>query len=148
MPMRGRIAGAIASRRTRSSRTVEEGAAHRIALANVALAHRDLEQMGARIARAEHLGAGPEIGAPLAAEGLVEASRVERMDRRPVLLEALGPAVQGERVMAAQILHVDHFQAALLHGIDRFGEAGDPAAGKDVLADVEIGVKDADMADE
>src|SRR4029077_13123994 len=43
---------------------VEEGAAHRIVLADVALAHDDLEQVGLTPRRAEHLRAAPDITPP------------------------------------------------------------------------------------
>ena len=58
------------------------------------------------------------------------------------------PHVQRERVVAAQVLDVEHFQARLLHLDDHVGEARDPAAGEHVLADEEIGVEAPDVADE
>src|SRR5437870_4445706 len=50
--------------------------------------------------------------------------------------------------MPAQIFHVEHFQTAAFHPVDRLRQAGNPAAGENVLADVELGVEIADMADE
>ena len=50
--------------------------------------------------------------------------------------------------MPAQIFHVEHFQTAAFHPIDRLRKAGNPAARKNVLANVELGVEVADMADE
>ena len=41
---------------------VQERAAHRVVLADVALAHHDLEQVGPALGGAEHLGAGPQVG--------------------------------------------------------------------------------------
>ena len=63
-------------------------------------------------------------------------------------VEALRPGVQGQGVVAAQVLDVDHFQAEALHLDHRVGQAGNPAAGKHVLADEQLGVAAADMADE
>ncbi len=75
-------------------------------------------------------------------------SRVERVDLVPVALEALGPGVQGQGVVPAQILDVDDLQPAVLHGGDGLRQARDPAAREDVLADVELGVAHANVADE
>src|SRR5215467_4668891 len=83
---------------------VEERPAHRIVRADVALAHQHLEQVRVAVLGAEHLRAGPEIGPPGAAEALVEALRVERVDLVPVRVEALGPGVERKRVVPAQIL--------------------------------------------
>ena len=69
--------------------------------------------------------------------------------RVPVALEALGPGVERQRVVAAQVLDVDHLQPAVAPSRRCVcGEARDPAAGKDVLADEELGVAHADVADE
>src|SRR6266581_1744226 len=127
---------------------VEEGAAHRIVLADVAFAHHDLEEVRLALGRAEHLGAGPEIGAPDAAEFLVELAGVEPVDAFPIAVEALRPVIQRQRVVAAQVLDVHDLQAAALAPVDRLGEARDPAAGEDVLAYPELGVPHADVADE
>src|SRR3954468_4920715 len=128
---------------------VQEVPAHRVAArGQVALAHHDLEQMRASVRRAEHLGAGPEVGAPDAAEALVEFLRVERADLVPVAVEALGPGVERERVIAPQVLDVHDLEAGLLAAVDRLGEARDPAAGEDVLAYPELGRAHADVADE
>src|SRR5437773_8729908 len=56
---------------------VEEGAAHRIVLADVALAHHDLEEVRLAVGVAEHLGARPQVGAPDPSEPLVELAGVE-----------------------------------------------------------------------
>ena len=86
----------------------EKLARHRIALRrDVTLAEHDLEQMRLLARRAEHLRAADQVGAPDAPEPLVEFRGVERLDARPVAVEALGPNVQRERVMPAQILDVD-----------------------------------------
>ena len=98
--------------------------------------------------RAEHLGAGDEIGAPHAAEALVEALRISAWILLPVAIEALGPGIQREGVVAAQVLDVDDLEPAVLHRGDGLRQARDPAAGKDVLADVELGVAHADVTDE
>src|SRR5213594_2470540 len=115
------------SRRVRfsSCRFIQERPAHRIVFADVALAHDDLEEVRLAVRRAEHLRAGPEIGAPDAAEFLVEPFRVELVDPFPVAIEALGPVVERERVVAAQVLDVDHFQPAALAPVDRLREARD-----------------------
>ena len=63
-------------------------------------------------------------------------------------VEALGPGVERQRVVAAQVLDVDHLEPVALHRLDRLREARDPAAGEDVLADAELGVAHADVADE
>src|SRR5882672_5141941 len=127
---------------------VEEGAGHRVVLADGALAHDDLEQVGLTHGRAEHLGAGPEIRPPDTAELLVELAGVEPLHPFPVLVEAPRPVVERERVVAPQVLDVDNLQAAALAPVDRLGEAGNPAAREDVLADPELGVTHADVADE
>src|SRR5215472_4262689 len=127
---------------------VEERAAHRVVLADVALAHHDLKEVGLAQGGAEHLGAGPEIRPPDAPELLVELARVEPVNPLPVLVEAPPPVVERERVVAAQVLDVHDLQAAALAPHDRLGEAGDPAARKNVLADPELGVAHAHVADE
>ena len=50
--------------------------------------------------------------------------------------------------MAAQVLDVEHLEPGALHLDQRVGEARDPSAGEDVLADEELGVVAADVADE
>src|SRR5258706_3778019 len=128
---------------------VEELPAHRIARhRHVALGADDLEEMRAPDARAEHLGAAVQIRSPDAPEALVEARRVEAADLLPVLVEALAPGVERQRVVAAQVLDVDHLEPGLLHFQDHVGEARDPAAGEDVLADEVVGLEVADVADE
>src|SRR4029079_2974555 len=97
---------------------------------------------------AEHLGAAVEVDAPDAPEALVEALGVEGADLLPVAVEALAPCIERERVMAAQVLDVEHLEPRLLHLDDHVREARDPAAGEDVLADEVVGVEVADVADE
>src|SRR5688572_27209916 len=126
---------------------VEEVARHRVA-GGVALGEHDLEEVRAPGRRAEHLGAAVQVHAPDAPEALVEALRVEGADLVPVAVEALGPDVQRERVMAPQVLDVEHLEAGLLHLDDHVGEARDPAAGEHVAADEEVGVVAPDVADE
>src|SRR6185295_13648035 len=128
---------------------VEEAPAHRVTgPGDVALGEHHLEEMRAAARRAEHLGAAIEVHAPDAPEALVEAPRVERPDLVPVLVEALGPDVERERVVAAQVLDVQHLEAGFLHLDDDVGEARDPAAREDVLADEIVGVEMSDVADE
>src|SRR5690349_7230804 len=128
---------------------VEEVARHGVARpADVALGEDDLEEVRASRGRAGHLGAAVEVDAPDAPEALVEAARVERADGVPMLVEALGPDIERERVMAAQVLDVEHLEAGLLHLDDDIGEARDPAAREDVLADEVVGLEVADVADE
>src|SRR5215470_15834711 len=127
---------------------IQERPAHRIVRADVALAHQHLEQMRVAVLGAEHFRAGPKVRAPGATEALVESLRVERVDFFPVRIEALGPGIERERVMSAEVLDVDHFEARLLHCLDRLGEARDPPAREDVLADVELRLEAADMTDE
>src|SRR5712692_7300413 len=111
---------------------VEETPGHRIVRgADVALREHDLEQMRAACRGAEHLGAAVQVHAPDAAEALVEFHRVAGADALPVAVEALGPYVQGERVMTAQVLDVDHLEADALH-----------------LDDEVVGLEMPDMADE
>src|SRR6266699_6610047 len=73
---------------------VEERAAHRVVVADVALAHHDLEEVRLAVRRPEHLRAGPEIAAPDAPEFLVEPFRVELVHPVPVAIDALGPVVE------------------------------------------------------
>src|SRR5581483_2176774 len=128
---------------------VEVAARERVARhRDVALREHHLEEMRAAARRAEHLGAAVEVHAPDAPEALVEALRVEPADLVPVAVEALGPHIQGERVVAPQVLDVQHFQPGPLHLDDHIGEARDPAAGKYVLADEVISLEMPDMADE
>src|SRR5882762_8454186 len=127
---------------------VEEGAAHRIVVADVAFAHYDLEEVRLAMGGAEHLGARPEVGPPDSAEPLVEFPGIELVHPLPITVEAPRPVVERERVVAAQVLDVHDFQPAALAPVDRLGKARDPAAGKDVLAYPELGVVDADMTDE
>ena len=70
------------------------------------------------------------------------------MNGAPTLVEAFGPGVQRKRVMAAQVFDVEYFEPAAIHRIERLRQAGYPAAGKDVLANVEIGVETAHVPDE
>src|SRR5262252_4714143 len=127
---------------------VEERAAHRVVLADVAFAHHDLKEVCLAQRGTEHLGAGPEVRPPDAPELLVELAGVEPVHPLPVLVEAPRPVVERERVVAAQVLDVDDLEPAALAPHDRLGEAGDPAAGEDVPADPELGVAHADVADE
>src|SRR5438309_7347785 len=94
---------------------VEESPAHRIAgLRDVALGEHDLEQVRVPLGRAEHLGAAVQVDAPDPAEALVEALRIELADALPVAVEALAPRVERERVVSAQVLDVQHFEAGAL----------------------------------
>src|SRR6266853_287783 len=127
---------------------VEEGAAHRIVVADVAFAHYDLEEVRLAMGGAEHLGARPEVSPPDSAESLVELPGIELVHPLPIAVEALRPGVERQRVVAPQVLEVHDLQSAALAPVDRLGETGDPAAGEDVLADPELGVAHADMADE
>src|SRR5919204_3456690 len=115
---------------------------------DVALGKHHLEEVRAAGARAEHLRAAVEVHAPDAPEALVEALRVQGADPVPVAVEALGPDIQREGVMAPQVLDVEHFQARVLHLDDHVGEARDPATGKDVLADEVVGLEVPHVADE
>src|SRR2546429_4251766 len=125
---------------------VEESPAHRIAgLRDVALGEHDLEQVRVPLGRAEHLGAAVQVDAPDAAEALVEALRIERADPLPVAVEALRPGVERERVVAAQVLDVQHFEAGALHLDDGIGKARDPAAGEHVAAGEENRVGEGDV---
>ena len=90
--------------------------------------------------RSEHLRPADQAHASDAAKALVEANRVKHVDPVPVALEALGPRVQGRWIVAAQVFDVDHFKAAAFHLDDRVGQARDPAAGEDVLANEEFGL--------
>src|SRR5437773_4879571 len=127
---------------------VEEGAAHRIVLADVALAHHDLEEVRLAVGGAEHLGARPQVGAPDAPEPLVELPGIELAHLLPVTVEAPRPVVERERVVAPEVLDVHDLQPAALAPVYRLGETGDPAAGEDVLADPELRVAHAHMAEE
>src|ERR1700694_4990530 len=128
---------------------VEKIPRHRIARArHVAFGEYHLEEMRLRHRRAEHLGAAVEVDAPDAAEALVEPLRVERADLLPVAVEALGPVVERDRVVPAQVLDVEHLEPGALHLDDGVGEARDPAAGEHVLADEVVGLVAADVADE
>src|SRR3989449_4494699 len=140
----------ISSGRTASlfRSVIKERSAHRMVRADVALAHQDLEQMRAAGPRAEHLRARPQVRTPDAAEPLVEAHRIERLDLLPARIEALRPCIERERVVAAQGFDVQHLRAHALPRLDRLGEAGDPAAGKDVVADEELGLVAPEVADE
>src|SRR3990172_3305227 len=90
---------------------VEEGAAHRIALpVDVALAEDDLEEMRPPVRHAKHVGARVEIRPPHPPEALVEPLRVDRVDARPVGVEALRPRVERERVVPPQVLDVDDLE--------------------------------------
>src|SRR5688572_13719277 len=98
--------------------------------------------------RAEHLCAAVDVDAPDAPEALVEAARVERADALPVAVEALAPGVERERVVAPQVLDVQHLEPRLFHLDDDVGEARDPAAREDMAADEELGLEVPDVADE
>src|SRR2546425_11878014 len=102
----------ISSGRTASlfRSVIKERSAHRMVRADVALAHQDLEQMRAAVPGAEHLRARPQVRAPDAAEPLVEAHRIERLDLLPTRVEALRPRVERVRVVAAQVLAVDQLE--------------------------------------
>src|SRR5712692_1976476 len=127
---------------------VEEGAAYRIVVADVAFAHYDLEEVRLAVGGAEHLCARPEVSPPDSAESLVELPGIELVHPLPIAVEALRPVVERQRVVAPQVLDVHDLQSAALAPVDRLGEAGDPAAGEDVLAYPELGVAHADVADE
>src|SRR3954469_8420669 len=120
---------------------VEEAPRHGVAgHAHVALGEHDLEEVRAPRGRAEHLGTAVEVHAPDAAEALVEALGVDGADTVPVAVEALGPGVEGQRVVAPQVLHVHYLEPRVLHLHDHVGEARDPAAGEHVLADEVVGL--------
>src|SRR5262245_56386754 len=108
----------------------------------------DLEQMRMAMRGAKHFGARIEIGTPFAPETLVERYRVERLNLGPMPIEALRPGIEGKRIMAPQILDIEDLQAGALHLGDCFREARNPAARKDVLADVELGIVFSEMPDE
>src|SRR3989441_8980965 len=127
---------------------VEEGAAHRIVRGDVALAHHDLEEVRLAVGGTEHLGARPEVSPPDSVEPLVELPGIELVHPLPITVEATRPVVEGERVVAPQVFDVHDLQPAALAPVDRLGEAGDPAAGEDVLAYPELGVAHTDVADE
>src|SRR3982751_1333276 len=87
---------------------VEEAPRHRIARhAHVALGERHLEEVRAPARAAEHLGAAIQVDAPDAPEALVESLRIDGADLVPVAVEALAPGVERERVVPAQVLHVE-----------------------------------------
>src|SRR5215467_2136551 len=65
---------------------VEERAAHRVVLSDVALAHHDLEEVCLALRGPEHLGAGPQVRAPYPPELLVELAGVEALHLFPVLV--------------------------------------------------------------
>src|SRR5688500_5693716 len=69
-----------------------------------------------------------------------ELRGIERLDLRPVAVETLRPGIEGQRVVPPQVLDIEHFEAGLLHRGQGLRQAWDPSAGKDVLADVELGV--------
>src|SRR6266513_3582204 len=73
---------------------VEEGAAHRIVLADVALAHHDLEEVRLAVGGAEHLGARPEVSPPDSVEPLVELPGIELVHPLPITVEAPRPVVE------------------------------------------------------
>src|SRR5262245_31272874 len=99
---------------------VEEVPGHGVASGrDIALGEHDLEEVRAARGRAEHLGAAVQVHAPDAAEALVEALRVERADALPVAVEALGPHVERQRVVPAQVLDVEHLESRLFHLHDR-----------------------------
>src|SRR5258706_952221 len=120
---------------------VEEAPAQRIARhRHIALREYDLEEMRARARRAEHLGAAVQVHAPDAAEALVELARIEGVDLVPVAVEALGPRVERQRVMAAQVLDLDDLEAGLPPFPRGVRKARGPAPGEDVLSGEEHGV--------
>src|SRR5437762_7083381 len=98
--------------------------------------------------RAEHLGAAEQVRAPNPPEALVEFVRVERVNPFPVAVKALGPCVERQRVVAAQVLDVENLEPGILHQRDGVGEAWNPAAGKHVVTDEEFGFAPADVTDE
>src|SRR5437879_5782715 len=110
---------------------VEEGAAHRIVVADVAFAHDDLEEVRLAAGGAEHLGARPEVGTPDAPELLVEFAWIELVHPLQIAVEAPRPVVERQRVVAPQVLDVHDLQSAARAPVDRLREARDPAAGED-----------------
>src|SRR5436190_21272481 len=127
---------------------VEEGAAHRIVLADVALADHDLEEVRFAVGGAEHLGARPEVSPPDSVEPLVVLTGIELVHPLPITVEAPRPVVERERVVAPQVLDVHHFQPEALAPDDRLGEPGDLAPREELLALPELGLVDADLAEE
>src|SRR2546425_4807691 len=108
---------------------VEEAPAHGVVLhRDVALREHDLEKMREPPGRAEHLRAAVEIHAPDPAEDLVEPPGIVRTDPLPVAVEALGPDIQRERVVPAQVLHIQDLEPGPLPLDHHVGEAPDPAA--------------------
>src|SRR6266850_7947859 len=93
---------------------VEEAPAHGVVLhRDVALREHDLEKMREPPGRAEHLGAAVEVHAPDAPEALVELFGIERADPVPVAVEALGPHIERQRVVPAQVLDVEDLESRL-----------------------------------
>src|SRR5882672_5150917 len=103
--------------------------------------------MRVTVGGAEHLGAADQVHAPDTAESLVETLRVDCMDLVPVLFETLGPRIERECVVPAQVLDIDHLEAAAFHCVDALGKTWDPPARKHVLADEELGFVLADVPD-
>ena len=119
--------------RSGSVRT-EKLTAHRIAVGrDIALAEHDLEQMRLFMWRTKQLGASNEISAPYSPKPLVKFHWIKRVNLRPAPIEALGPDIERESIVAAQILDVDHLQPIGLHGDNDVRQAGNPAAGKYML---------------
>src|SRR6266581_4925774 len=116
---------------------VEESAAHRIVLADVALAHHDLEEVRLAVGGAEHLGARPEVSPPDSAEPLVELPGIELVHPLPITVEATRPVVEGERVVAPQVFDVHDLEPAALdlgtRFPDLFGGGVDAGAERAVL---------------
>src|SRR5256885_5386393 len=126
---------------------VEEVARQRIARGrDVALGEDDLEEVRLAGRRAEHLGAAVEIDAPDAAEALVEFLRIEPPDRLPAAVEALGPDVERERVMAAQVFNIQHLEPPPLPLGHHLRQARGPTARGDVPAGEEVPLRDAARA--
>src|SRR5260370_40242761 len=82
---------------------VEEGAAHRIGVADVAFAHYDLEEVRLAMGGAEHLGARAEGGAPDSAEPLGGFPGIEPGHPLPSAGEAPRPGVQCGRRFARRV---------------------------------------------
>src|SRR5512133_837344 len=102
--------------------------------------------MGVTPWRAEHFGAPYQVGSPHPVKAFIKTLRVKCPDRLPLRFKTPGPLVQCQGIVAAQVLNIKHLEPAALHLDDHLGQAGNPAAWKDVLADEQVGLARSDMA--
>ena len=148
-PARGQRRGQLRLLLPRTAASpIEERAAHRVVGSDVALATPAPGTGGCGCSASGTSRRTTRDMCATCAGTARRSARVERVDRLPVGVEALGPGVERQRVVPAQVLDVDHLEAAALHRLDGLGEARYPAAGENVLADVELGVEHPDVADE